>query len=104
MSERFAETYLAASLGRPVRVAPYVFGITCEKYGDIRTLKLRVLVIAEETLVDLFGAENRSAALNVPSTILRSRLTTLRVMYDLYQKDRVAERPVLGRIELGVAD
>jgi hypothetical protein len=104
LSERFAEAYLAASLGRPVRVAPYVFGITCEKYGDIRTLKLRVLVIAEETLAALFGNDNRSASLNVPSTILQARLTTLRVMYDLYRKDRVAERPALGRIELGVPD
>jgi len=104
LSERFAQTYLAASLGRPVHTSPHVFGVTCEKYGDIRTLKVRVLVIAEQTLVELFGSDNRAASLNIPGTILRSRLTTLRVMYDLYRKDRAAERPVLGRIELGVAD
>lgn len=102
LSERFAEAFLAASLGRPALAATYVFGITCEKYDDIRTLKLRVLVIAERTLVDLFGEENKSAALNVPNTILRARLTTLRVMHELYRKDRATERPVLGHIELGV--
>jgi hypothetical protein len=102
LSERFAETYLSASLGRQTATAPYVFGISCEKYGDIRTLKIRVLVISEQTLVDLFGPANRSAALNLPNQILRARLTTLRTMYDLYLKDRGAERPTLGRMELGI--
>jgi hypothetical protein len=103
LSERFAETYLAASLGRPVVTAPHVFGITCEKYGDIRTLKLRVLIMAEQTLVELFGPANLAASLNVPNTILRSRLTTLQIMYDLYQKDKSADRPTLGHMDLGVA-
>ncbi len=102
LSERFAETYLAASLGRPVVTAPYVFGITCEKYGDIRTLKLRVLVIAQETLLELFG-DNKAAALDLPEVVLRARLTTLRTMYDLYLKDKSTEQPVLGLIELGIA-
>jgi hypothetical protein len=102
LSERFAETFVAASLGQAVHVAPYVFGITCEKYGEIRTLKLRVLVIAEQTLVALFGSENRAAALKLSSGILNSRLKTLRIMYDVYLKDRGAEHPVLGHMQLGV--
>jgi hypothetical protein len=102
LSEHFAETYLAASLGRPVCMAPHVFGITCEKYGDIRTLKVRVLVMAEETLNELFGPENRAATLNIPNMILKSRLTTLRIMYDFHQKDRAANHQVLGQMELGV--
>jgi hypothetical protein len=102
LSERFAETYLAASLGRPVLIKPHLFGLTCEKYGDIRTLKLRVLIIEEKTLVELFGPTNRVASLANLNPILRSRLTTLRIMYDLYQKDRSADRPVLGHMELGV--
>jgi hypothetical protein len=104
LSERFAETFLAASLGRPVCMSPHIFGITCEKYGDIRTLKIRIIVIAEQTLLDLFGPANRSAALIVPNQILGSRITTLRIMYDLYQKDRGAEHPVLGHMELGVTE
>jgi hypothetical protein len=102
LSERFAETYLAASLGRPTFTVPHVFGITCEKYGDIRTLKLRVLVIAEQALVDLFGPANRAAVLNIPGGILRARLNTLRIMHDLYQKDRGGDRPILCHMELGV--
>lgn len=102
LSERFAETYLAASLGLPTRTAPYVFGITFEKYGEIRTLKLRVLVVAEATLVDLFGPQNAATKLRIPNAILQARLTTLRIMYDLYVKDRGAERPTLGHMELGV--
>jgi hypothetical protein len=102
LSERFAETYLAASLGQAVDIRPHVFGLTCEKYGDIRTLKLRVLIIEEQTLADLFGPTNRVATLTTSIPILRSRLTTLRIMYDLYQKDRSGDRPVLGHMELGV--
>jgi hypothetical protein len=102
LSERFAEVYLAASLGRPVQTAPHIFGITCEKYGDIRTLKLRVLVIAEQTLIDLFGPSNRGASLSIPNPILRARLTTLRIMHDIYQKGRGARSAVLGHMELGV--
>jgi hypothetical protein len=103
LSERFAETFVAASLGQPVHTAPYVFGLTCEKYGDIRTLKLRVLVIAERTLVDLFGPENKAAALQIPNGLLRARLNTLRIMYGMYQKDRGSDHPMLGHMELGVS-
>jgi hypothetical protein len=102
LSERFAQTFLTASLGRPVTTASYIFGISCEKYGEIRTLKIRVLVIAEQTLIDLFGPENRATALNVPSTLLRARLKTLQIMYDVYQKDKSAAHPILGQLELGV--
>jgi hypothetical protein len=102
LSERFAETYLAASLGRPAFSAPYLFGITCEKYDDIRTVKLRVLVIAEQTLIDLFGPGNQGATLATPSIHLRARLNTLRIMYDLHQKDRGSDHPNLGQMELGI--
>jgi hypothetical protein len=102
LSERFAETYLAASLNRPVHTVPYVFGITCEKYGDIRTLKLRVLVVAEQTLIELFGPANRAAELKIPTQILSSRLTTLRIMYQQYQEDLRSGLSVLGNMELGV--
>ena len=102
LSERFAEAYLAASLGLPVRTAPYLFGISCEKYGEIRTLKVRVLLIAEQTLGELFGPAGRANDLHPSSPHLQARLQTLRTMYDLYLKDRASDRPVLGRAELGI--
>jgi hypothetical protein len=102
LSERFAETYLAASLGQPVAIKQHVFGLSCEKYGDIRTLKLRILIVEEHLLTELFGPANKAASLSTQNGILRARLKTLQIMHDLYQKDKAAPRPVLGYMELGV--
>jgi hypothetical protein len=102
LSEQFAPAYLAAALGRPVRAGTFRFAITCERYEEIRTLKLRVLVVAEQALTDLFGPADGAAQVEAPGVVLRSRLTTLRGMYDLYLHDKGAPRPVLGQIELGV--
>jgi hypothetical protein len=103
LSERFAEGFVAAALGLPVKTAPFCFAITCEKYEEIRTLKLRVLIVAEQTLIDLFGPDDGAAKLEVTSVIYQARLKTLRAMYELYAKDRQSEQPVLGQVELGVA-
>jgi hypothetical protein len=102
LSERFAETFVATALGVPVRRGTFVFAITCEKYDEIRTLKLRVLLIEEKTLLELFGVENRASRLQINNPIYRARLTTLRGLYDLHLKDQGQEKPVLGRVELGV--
>jgi hypothetical protein len=102
LSERFAPAYLAAALGLPVRAAPFRFAITCEKYEEIRTLKLRVLVVAEQTLTELFGAGDGAAQVEAPGVVLQARLTTLRGLYALYLRDKASDRPVLGQVELGV--
>jgi hypothetical protein len=102
LSERFAEAFVASALGIPVRSGTFLFAITCEKYDKIRTLKLRVLVIQEDALAELFGPANRAAALEVNNPIYRARLETLRGLYDLHLKDQGQERPALGRVELGI--
>jgi hypothetical protein len=102
LSERFADTFLAASLGAPARTANFCFAITCEKYEDIRTLKLRVLLVEEQTLMELFGPKDEAAKLEITSSIYRARLQTLRGMHRLYVQDRESGRPVLGEVELGV--
>ncbi len=102
LSERFAPAYLAAALGLPVRAATFRFAITCERYEEIRTLKLRVLVVAEQTLTELFGPADGAAQVEAPGLVLQARLTTLRGLYELYLRDKGRERPVLGQVELGV--
>jgi hypothetical protein len=102
LSQRFAETFIAASLGVPVRSATFIYAVTCEKYTDIRTLKVRVLLIEERTLERLFGKEHEADRLQITNPIYKARLRTLRGMYDLYAKDLTAASPVLGRVELGV--
>jgi hypothetical protein len=102
LSEQFAATYLAEALGRAARAATFRFAITCERYEEIRTLKLRVLVVQEQTLTDLFGPADGASRLEAPGAVLGARLTTLRGMYELYLRDKGADRPVLGQVELGV--
>jgi hypothetical protein len=102
LSERFAATFVAAALEAPRRTGTFLFAITCEKYEEIRTRKLRVLVVAKQTLIDLFGPGNAAARLQVDSLIYRARLQTLRLMYERYVQDQKADHPVLGEVELGV--
>lgn len=102
LSGRFAETFLAVSLGAPVRSATYSFAITCEKFEDIRTIKLRVLLMSEATMLDLFGPERSAEPMQIRNPIYQARLTTLRAMYDLYRKEQTTDRPILGKVELGV--
>ncbi len=102
LSERFAESFVAASLGVPVRTSIFVFALTFEKYAIMRTRKLRIMLIEEKALLDLFGPAGTVACLGVNNKIYRDRLQTLRILYDVYVKDRTSSRPLLGRIELGV--
>ncbi len=102
LSERFAETYLAAAMGVPVRRESFIFGITCEKYGEIRTLKVRVLVLREQTLLDLFGPTRGIDHLPMTNQVLAARKRTLEVMYRHYCEDQGGPGSILGRVELGL--
>jgi hypothetical protein len=94
LSPRFADVFVARSLGRGVSTAPYVFAITFEKFKDIRTRKLRVLIIREDELTRL------ACPLEQIETSLRDRQITLTKMHQLYSG--AGTRHVLGRVELGV--
>jgi hypothetical protein len=102
LSQRYAEGFLAASLGLPVARDEYVFGITCEKFDEIRTLKIRVLLIREATLVELFGPDGRGASVAQASIWLRARMQTLAKMHRHYLDDQSRPIRVLGRIELAL--
>jgi hypothetical protein len=98
VSEQFAPAYLAQALGVPVRTATFLFALTYERYENIRTLKLRVLLIEEEPLRRLFGPAQEVNRLDVKDAVYANRLQTLRLMHELYVKDPQA----LGRIEAAV--
>jgi hypothetical protein len=100
LSQRYAEGYLAASLGLSVARDQYVFGITCEKQGEIRTLKVRVLIIREPTLIELFGPSRQADSVELPTPWLRARMQTLQTMYQHYLDDQNRANNALGRIEL----
>lgn len=99
LSEKFAEAYLAETLGLPVKAKDYLFAVTFERYSDIRTLKLRVLIVSENDLETHFGPDSKIA---LPSDIYKARLKTMRAMYDLHKSaDRPGRMP-LGRVVLGL--
>jgi hypothetical protein len=106
LSERFAESFVCEAAGLPVHTRGFIFGITYEQYPDMRTLKLRVLLIEENALTELFApdAEGRVKAdgLTLKSTTYKARLDTLKVLYRLHEQGRKSGKPVLGRVELGV--
>lgn len=106
LSERFAEAFVCQATGVPVQVRGFIFGITYERYADMRTLKLRVLLIEEKALEELFtpDAEGRvrADALQLKSETYKARLETLKVLHRLHNEGRQNGKSVLGRVELGV--
>lgn len=102
LSEKFADSYLAAALGLPVAVGLFRFAITCERYGEMRTLKLRVLLVEEGTLLRAFGPD-ASAAKLTPNPIHAVRLRTLQAIHQRLLTEQAGGNKLLGRVELAVA-
>jgi hypothetical protein len=102
LSERFAGTFVAESLGVPVRVGTFIFGITYERYETMRTMKFRVILMEEQTLVKLFGPGGSGEELRVTNPVFLARLKTLKGLYELYAKDKAAGQASVDRVHLGV--
>lgn len=102
LSEKFADSFLAESMGLPVETSEYWFAITMERYSDIRTLKLRVLLVATRDLETVFASNPPEGhGVTVHNDLYRSRLRTLQAMHDLHRR---ADEPgviKLGRVVLG---
>ena len=87
ISEQFAEGFLAAAMGAPIRIATYVFGITCERHSDVRMNKIRVMII-EKSLLEKIDALGK---LRFELEHHHVRLDTLKRMQAIYrspQRDR----------------
>lgn len=124
LSERFAELHVGRTLGVPAKAATYVFGLTCEKYGNIRTQKLRVIIARPDMLDDLFGpspkwrvrtggaepaaqppddaSEAGAAELKLEHSVHKDRLDTLRVLHRLWTSDKPKERRLVDTVEIGI--
>lgn len=53
LSEKFAEGFLRRDLGLPVRSAMYLVCLTFESAGDLKTRKIRVMIIRKDVLTAL---------------------------------------------------
>ena len=103
LSERFAQVFLARAIGVDVRTETFLYGLTWERYGEIKTRKLRVMVVRPSDLEALFGQDGKAKDLHVAVDSHRGRITTLEIMHRLYHSTDPGERAALGEVELGVA-
>ncbi len=100
LSDKYSETFIAASLGKRVWTRKYVFGITCEKYGDTPTQKIRVMLVPESYLSLFLYPKENNIWVEVPSH--RVRLSTLQKMAAIYSSNDPKTGRMLGTIELGL--
>jgi hypothetical protein len=102
LSERYSEVFLARAVGLDVQSETFLFGLTWERYGDIKTQKLRVIVVRPSDLERLFGPKEKAKGLVFAVQSHRWRITTLEIMHRLHRSSDPVEQATLGEIELGV--
>ncbi|MEX0717889.1 MAG: hypothetical protein WD066_14945 [Planctomycetaceae bacterium] len=90
ISERCALGTLAADMGLPVRRAPYVFGLTCERDDDVKVRKLRIMLVRSELIERIRGKKAAAAKFESPSHHVRWR--TLQTMAT--HRDRLQLMPI----------
>jgi hypothetical protein len=101
LSELCPATFVAAALGEKVRTGTFLFAVTCERYLEMRTVKLRVLLVEENSLREWCAPGGKAEKLKM-SEYYRTRLRTLQAMYAMDQKAQAAAPEELGRVELGI--
>jgi len=99
LSEKFADAFLAQGMDLPAQFATYRFAVTCERFADMRTLKIRVLLIRDEDLQMTFADGN---PVEVPSAYYAPRLQALREMAKLFAGAGQPGVMTLGRVVLGL--
>lgn len=106
LSEKTTDVFVARAIGLPVATGNFVFGITYEKYGDMRTRKIRVILIEAGLLKRYFGpnaADQALAQLTVQEATHKARIATLKTMGRLYFSGKPADKRYFREVELGVA-
>jgi hypothetical protein len=103
LSQLCPEAFIAAALGAPARTGTFLFVVTCERYEEgMRTIKLRVLLIEQNTLREWCKPGGRADQLELPP-FYRPRVRTLKAMHEMDAKEQAGGERVLGRVELGIA-
>ena len=82
ISEKFAEGYIKRDLGLPVTAANYLVCLTYENAGELRTRKIRAMVIRKEVLLSL-----PEKTPNFEKAHHATRYETLKILKTVYQKD-----------------
>ena len=83
VSGRFAEGFLAKDAGLPTTTLHYLLALTWERGDDLRTEKLRVMLIRKDHLQS-FGSDEFRANLELELEHHSQRVETLRMMQELH--------------------
>jgi hypothetical protein len=78
LSAIFAEGFVAKSMGLPTRSEWYTMGVTCEKGEDLKTTKIRLMIIPKRFLLDLDKYDRSNVQFERPHHHIR--LETLKEM------------------------
>ncbi|MDJ0790011.1 MAG: hypothetical protein QNK05_24710 [Myxococcota bacterium] len=101
LSERFSDAFVARVLGIPAKTETFLYGLTWERYGEMKTQKLRVMVIKRSDLESMFDDPDPSE-IAVAEASHRPRIDTLRQMYELWTSQDPDERSAIAEVELGM--
>lgn len=101
LSERFSDAFVARAVGVPIKTDVFLFGLTWERYGEMKTQKLRVILIRRADLEGLFDGRSGEREIGVTQDSHRPRIETLRRMFELWTSSDQADRDMIREVELG---
>ena len=101
LSELCPAAFIATALGAKVQTGKFLFAVTCERYPEMRTIKLRVILIEQNTLREWCEPGGKGDQLPI-APFYRTRLRTLHAMYAMDKRAQTGGPEELGRVELGV--
>ena len=101
LSERFSDAFLARAIGIPTKIDTFLYGLTWEHYGEMKTQKLRVIVIKRSDLENMFDPSGQ-CKIDVAEESHRPRIKTLRRMYELWTSANQTDRDMIREVELGM--
>lgn len=99
LSEKFSEHFIFEDMGAAVKSQNYIFAITCEKYGDVPSQKIRIMLIDEEKIKQ-FGSSTNDRKIRVEVPHHNNRVETLSKLCRLVDLSNKETLPYFGRISL----
>jgi hypothetical protein len=102
LSERFSDAFIARAVGMPIRTDVFLYGLTWERYGEMKTQKLRVTIIKRSDLESLFDDRSREHEIAVVEESHRPRMETLRRMFELWTSSDPEDLDMIREVELGI--
>ncbi|MCA9164286.1 MAG: hypothetical protein KDA62_14955 [Planctomycetales bacterium] len=96
ISERFLDGFVAHDAGLPTELLTYVLGVTCERDGDVRVQKLRVMLAREPMLLAIASGAIQEPEYERPYHHVRWK--TLKTMASIYKQQRESSQPDEGRL------